>query len=250
MRHSETHYLPFHASELPGGPWLILAPHPDDEVFGLGGSIALAKKQGIPVDVLFMTDGALGCDGLSREETVAVREKEARQAAATLGIRNVTFWHQPDRGLEPGDSLVSDLSALIEEHRINTLFLPSPVEPHPDHRAAALVGWEAARSRGTKAMSYEISVQAPVNTLIDITPVVADKKSAMNLYGSQVGNHRYIERVLALNVTRAWSLPEPATHAEGLFDWGVVSEPFADALQRHHARMLQGLEIAGPTPRR
>ena len=39
--------IPFQTSELPLGPWLVFAPHADDETFGMGGSLLKAKKYGI-----------------------------------------------------------------------------------------------------------------------------------------------------------------------------------------------------------
>ena len=37
MFNDESALIPFDTSPLPGGPWLIFAPHPDDETFGMGG---------------------------------------------------------------------------------------------------------------------------------------------------------------------------------------------------------------------
>ena len=34
--------VPFSVSELPPGPWLVFAPHSDDETFGMGGSLLKA----------------------------------------------------------------------------------------------------------------------------------------------------------------------------------------------------------------
>jgi LmbE family N-acetylglucosaminyl deacetylase len=57
---NETSYLPSKVSPIPNGSWLVLAPHPDDETFGMGGALLLAKAASIPVDIIFVTDGALG----------------------------------------------------------------------------------------------------------------------------------------------------------------------------------------------
>ena len=89
MVNSENTYLPEACSSLLDGPWLILAPHPDDEAFGMGGSLLLAKKAKFDVDVLFLTDGALG--GEVAGDLVAVREEEARQAAKKAGCAGMFF---------------------------------------------------------------------------------------------------------------------------------------------------------------
>ena len=43
----EGQLLPYSSNDLPPGPWLVFAPHPDDETFGMGGSLLLASGQGI-----------------------------------------------------------------------------------------------------------------------------------------------------------------------------------------------------------
>src|SRR5690606_7379595 len=47
----EHEILPYQCSPLPPGPWLVLAPHPDDETFGMGGSLLRAKNEGIETEV-------------------------------------------------------------------------------------------------------------------------------------------------------------------------------------------------------
>ncbi len=75
----EYQLLPYNNSDLPRGPWLVFAPHPDDETFGMGGSLLLAKQQNIATHVVFVTDGALGGEG-DREAVSQERMEEARAA--------------------------------------------------------------------------------------------------------------------------------------------------------------------------
>ena len=57
MMRSEQDLIPYTAGRLEGSPVLVLAPHPDDEVFGCGGALVQAAKNGIPVRVVVLTDG-------------------------------------------------------------------------------------------------------------------------------------------------------------------------------------------------
>ena len=90
---------------------LVLAPHCDDETLGAGGTIAEARRRGIAVRLVFLTNG----DG-SRSTQIAVdasemrnnsfqqlaklRQNEAIKAAAALGVdeKNVVFLGYPDGG--------------------------------------------------------------------------------------------------------------------------------------------------------
>ena len=77
--------------------------------------------------------------------------------------------------------------------------------------------WAALQSLDTPpvAFAYEISVQSPVNRLIDITAQRAIKGQAMAVYVSQNSQNNYPELVQALNTTRTFTLPASVRQAEG-----------------------------------
>ena len=60
MMRSEQEVIPYTAGRLEGSPVLVLAPHPDDEVFGCGGALVQAVRNGTPVRVVVLTDGEAG----------------------------------------------------------------------------------------------------------------------------------------------------------------------------------------------
>ena len=58
---SEHDILPYHASPLPeASAVVVFAPHPDDEVFGCGGALALHARAGVSVHVVLLTEGEAG----------------------------------------------------------------------------------------------------------------------------------------------------------------------------------------------
>ncbi|MCK9232707.1 MAG: PIG-L family deacetylase, partial [Syntrophales bacterium] len=75
---------------------LVAAPHPDDEWIGCGGSLLKHIRRGNPVTVVYMTSGEAGGLGRTREALAAVREAEAREAAAFAGITDLIFLGNPD----------------------------------------------------------------------------------------------------------------------------------------------------------
>ncbi len=222
---NESAYLPSESSVLPQGSWLIIAPHPDDETFGMGGSLLLAKAQDIIVDVIIMTDGSKG--GHKQEALTHIREIEAQQAADILGIRNLYFWRETDRELTASEHLIKRLSNFIKETQPASVFFPAPLEPHPDHRTTAVIAWESLRATDFSAtpISYDISTQSHTNCLIDISRVINDKKDLMAIYKSQLTENVYIERIIALNQARTWSLPQSVSHAESFYIWPKENRP-------------------------
>ena len=211
--------IPFQASQLPLGPWLVFAPHADDETFGMGGSLLKAKKENVETHLVVLTDGAFGGE---REDLVKVREEEVNRAAQLLGIKSLHCWSEPDRGLDHNESLVGKITDTIRSLAPAAVFFPGPFEIHPDHRATAFLVWSALqqlRENGVspEAIAYEIGVQNPVNLLIDVTDQYAEKKEAMAIYASQNNENNYEELVLALDKGRTFSLPAQVEFAEGFF---------------------------------
>ena len=78
MTMPEAEAIPFEPQDLRGERLLVLAPHPDDEVIGCGGLVALHLRDGRKVHVVVATDGAQAGDA-------AQRESESRTALASLG---------------------------------------------------------------------------------------------------------------------------------------------------------------------
>lgn len=245
MNLSEMDYLPQAEAVLFPGPWLVFAPHPDDETYGMGGSIARARAADIDVRVVVLTDGMLG--GRWGADLVRMRERETEQAVAALGGADLSFWRQPDRGLAPGDALIDRAARLLVEGGFGTAFFPSLIEPHPDHRAAAIIAWEALRRGGFPALpvSYDISTQGPCNRLLDVTEMIEQKKQAMAIHASQEAQRPYARRVLALNRSRSWSLPDAVEYVESFFEFEQADYPLDEMLAQIFRRYLRGLSHDG-----
>jgi len=228
--------VPFSVSELPPSPWLVFAPHADDETFGMGGSLLKACGYGIETHVVVLTDGALGGQ---RENLVSVRQREAQEAAQILGLTGLYLWSEPDRNLQASENLNEEIVNLIFDIKPRSVFFPGPLELHPDHRATGFAVWSAlqmASQIGLKPQiySYEISVQNPINILIDITQQISVKMQAMEIYASQNEENNYIDLVRALNKTRTLTLPPEVKFAEGFFRYSEKDLQISLREMTHH----------------
>jgi len=229
---NEAHIVPYQSKDLPveQGPWIVFAPHADDESFGMGGALAKAVDAGIKVELVVMTDGSLGG---SQDNLVAKRKAEAIEAASILGLEQPVFFAHKDRELKLDDSTLAQVVGEIERVDPAAVFFPGVFELHPDHRTTAALIWQALRRVARKDLvpvSYEVLVQSPINTLVDITAFVEKKKSAMSAYQSQLDENRYMDIALALNQLRTLTLDSMVSHAEGFycFEPGDVSEELVD----------------------
>ena len=78
---------------------LVIAAHPDDEVLGMGGTIARHADAGDAVRVLVVTDGS-STQYPGDDETRTRKEHEARRAAAELGVSDYVHLDLPDMRLD------------------------------------------------------------------------------------------------------------------------------------------------------
>ena len=92
---------------------LVLAAHPDDEVLGMGATIALHMSRGDDVRVVVVTDGSstqYPGDAATRER----KEQEALRAAAELGVEDYVHLDLPDMRLDTVAHV--ELNGVVEEH--------------------------------------------------------------------------------------------------------------------------------------
>lgn len=186
---------------------LVVAPHPDDEAIGCGGTLRKHVISGDAVDVVFLSSGELGLKDLPAERARDIRESEAQSAAAVLGCRTSTFLRGPDWQIKDAqDGLSCRLAEILDTARPSLLYVPHPAEWHPDHQVAAQIVQDAvARSNCVhpKLMLYEVwTAMMPVHHLEDVSGTIRDKLRAIRCYRSQLTTVRYDRASLALNLHR------------------------------------------------
>jgi LmbE family N-acetylglucosaminyl deacetylase len=179
---------------------LVIAPHPDDESIGCGGTLRLHATRGDCVRVVFLTSGEQGLPTLPSDEARRIREREAENAAAVLGLSGVTFLRRPDGSV--GEH-VADIVPLIRQHlACSTIYVPHDGESHPDHRAAAEI-LRLALSGWTRCRFYEVWTPLPSFDVVeDISTVMEDKLKAIRCHASQVADIPYDRAIAGLNQYR------------------------------------------------
>lgn len=218
----ETWFAPIQPGALPAArKVLVLAPHPDDEIFGCGGAVALYARQAVPVHVHILTDGGGYAPNAQRAQIRDTRHEESRRALAHLGAGiDCSFGAYEDRALLKESSLIAHMVALLEQHQPELVIAPSPWEIHPDHQAcaraaaAAVNQWRRKAQADVGLMLYEIGSPLKANLLVDITSVWAVKEQAMQSFASQLQQQDYIRHVKGLNSYRTYTLPRAVRYAE------------------------------------
>lgn len=215
----------------PPGPVLVIAPHPDDETIGAGGALARHALAGDAVTVLVATSGerTRGGNG-SRRAVGSAREAECRAACADLGLGEPVFLRLPDGRL--GDH-IDALAAAVAAYGglATTVYLPSLLDPHRDHRAAnaavAAAGLDAA------TYGYEVWSPGPVDVVLDVGTVYDRKERALHRYAIALESVDYVRAARGLSAYRSV--------AGGLGGAGLA-EGFVRLAAEEHRAMCARLE--------
>jgi len=204
------------AVAIPGTQILVLAPHPDDEVFGCGGAILRHVEHGQPVAVIVVTDGSYGVSAEEADAYVAQRRNESIAAARLIGYGVPVFWNYRDREISYSEKMVQKIREAITDVGADLVYSPSVFEMHPDHRALGMIVVEAVRrlGKGVRLALYEVGMPLCPNLLLDISDLATRKMAAMACFVSQNARQRYDLDIAALNRYRTYTLPAHVTAAE------------------------------------
>lgn len=122
---------------------LVIFPHPDDEAFGVSGTISLHIDNGTPVTYACLTLGEMGRNMgnppfATRETLPKIRKEELEEAARVLGIQDLRMLGYRDKTVEFEDEamLANRLGAIIGETNPSLVITFYPgYAVHPDHDA-------------------------------------------------------------------------------------------------------------------
>jgi bacillithiol biosynthesis deacetylase BshB1 len=109
---------------------LMFGSHPDDVEWGAGGSALLLQAKGTSFGVVDLTRGEMGSRG-TREE----RDKEAQQAAASMGAQFRENLDMPDGEVVDSVENRKQIAGMIRRHRPKLVLAPYWEDRHPDHAA-------------------------------------------------------------------------------------------------------------------
>ncbi len=202
---------------------LIVAPHPDDEVLGPGGTLLRHLAVGDDVHVVICTRGEESRFGAKQ---VARVQAEARKVHDFLGLTGSHFLDLPAARLDdlPGADINVALAKVFEDVVPNTVYVPHPGDVHRDHQLAFQAVMVCCRPVGarrpSRILAYETVSEtdwyAPPltppftpNVFVDITPYIVKKLEACEMYESQMRpapHQRSIEALRALSVTRGHAM--------------------------------------------
>ena len=180
------------------GPTVVIAPHPDDEALGCGGLLALLHQAGQPTAAVLVSDGSMSHPNSAAfppEARRAVREAEFRHALTFLGaddteplLLRLPDSRVPDAADAPGFvAAVAQLHEFLMRQQAATVLVPWRRDPHPDHRATAVLVQAALAGLPQPPRRLEYVVWAWERAAPDDLPTPADAVRGFRLDIETVG---------------------------------------------------------------
>ncbi|UOE92316.1 bacillithiol biosynthesis deacetylase BshB1 [Alkalihalobacillus sp. LMS39] len=173
---------------------LAFGAHPDDVEIGMGGTLYKYANLGYRTLICDLTYAELSSNG-----TVSERQEEAKQAATLLKTNRVQL-DLPDRGLMLAKESIDKIVDVIRTYEPKLVFVPYPIDRHPDHGHCAALVKEAIFNAGirkyetgqplpafrvTRCFSYLINGFHKPDFIIDISESMEQKLEALKAYKSQ-----------------------------------------------------------------
>ena len=209
---------------------LVIAPHPDDEVLGAGGTIAKYAAQGDEVYVAVVTKG---CPPIFSDEFVAKGRAECEKADSLLGVKKTIFMDFPAAMIEtvPRYELNDAFIKLIQDIVPQEVYIPHRGDMQLDHKMVVDAAMVALRPKykhvPQRILAYETlsetgwDIPNSTNEFIpnvynDISEFLDRKLEAMSIFSTQLAdfpNARSIESIKALAIYRGATVSLNAAEA-------------------------------------
>ena len=201
---------------------LVIAPHPDDEVLGVGGTLLRLKAEGNKVAWLIVTSITVKA-GWS-DDKLQQRADEIKRVAELFEFDSVYELNFPSTQLDqvPMSELISAISNVFKTYNPEEIFVPHQSDVHTDHR----VVFDAVGSCSKwfrypsvkRVLAYETLSETDFgldvkqgfrpNVFVNIEPYIEKKLQAIDIYASELGEFpfpRSHEAIRALATLRGSS---------------------------------------------
>lgn len=204
---------------------MVFSPHQDDETFGCGGMIARKREQGIPVVVVFLTDGQGGSNSEpnAQNKIIQIRRQEAVTALTILGVQQSEIYFLDKRDgtlnnleIEERQQTIVQIAELLDKYQPEEVYVPHRQDCHRDHEATYQLVKQAIAQTDmvVELLEYPIWLfwRSPMFIMLKLSDIAAayhlsissvqDKKNqAISSYISQIHSlpRGFIQRFLAGN---------------------------------------------------
>lgn len=179
---------------------LVVAAHPDDEILGVGGTVAAHVDRGDEVTLAVMCEGvSIRYDAERHDEVV----RQAHQAASILGVTDLVLKNLPDQRLDtiPLGEVIGEVEELVRGRRPETVYTHFGGDINRDHQIIAEAVLVATRPYAAPSVREILMFETPSSTewgssqllpafdpsvFVDVSAVIDRKIDAFLCYSAEV----------------------------------------------------------------
>jgi LmbE family N-acetylglucosaminyl deacetylase len=216
--------LPIDPTDFDDKTVLVLAPHPDDEIIGCGGTLARMIESGARVTVIQATDGAdsVALSKFSEQERREIRLAEAEAVANLIGVQDVLYWREPNGALSGRKEIIDELIETIRRIRPSLMLVPFMTDIHGEHRVLTRIASEALgglRSESTlpEIFQYEVWSLTPANRYCDVSGEMNRLEELFFLYETAMKIDDFVHFCADRNYYHSLSLAGQKGFAEAFY---------------------------------
>ncbi len=200
---------------------LVLAPHPDDEVIGCGGSIEILQDKKSKIQIIYMTNGVPKKKKNYLEEKLT-RKKEAINLNNTKNYQTPIFFDLETRKIELGyNNKILELKKIIGEFKPDIIFVPFLIDRVEDHVSTNKLLYSTLEDLyydNCEIFSYQISNFIKLNSYVNITEVFSNKVQMMKFYKSVLKKTNYINFFKGLNLYNNFYVKDRSKEQEQFYE--------------------------------
>jgi N-acetylglucosamine malate deacetylase 1 len=197
---------------------IVVAPHPDDETLGVGGTLLRRKSEGASLAWLIVT--SISVESGWSSEKVKQRADEIHRITQLYGFDEVYSLNFQTTRLDtiPMGDIVEAVSEVVKKFKPEEVFVPHPGDVHTDHHVvfdavSASTKWFRFPSV-KRILAYETLSETDFglatgqafcpNVFVDIEHFFSKKLQAMDIYSSEMGefpfprSHKAIQALATL----------------------------------------------------
>ncbi len=178
---------------------LVFCAHPDDEIFGVGGTIAKYAKEGKETVTVICSDGESSHPWLKEEYKIRMRREESTKAGNIVKAKETIFLGLRDGKLNKDMNTRGNLlriKEIIKKEKPKKIFTHSIDDPHPDHRGVFRAVKKALSKPQYRGALYSFEIWNIANLkkrhlpkmYVDISKTMPLKIKALKMFRSQIGS--------------------------------------------------------------
>ncbi len=191
----------------------VISAHPDDEVLGLGGSLAKFIKDGYKIDVLIMCEA----ETMRYKNLNIDLKKMAEKAGEIIGFNSIEFLNFPDQHLDKFSlvEIIKPIEEKISKLKPKIVFTHFYGDINKDHKIlseATIVATRPFKNKVEMLLGYEtpssteweLPYKFSPNLFVDISKTIDIKIKAMECYKTEVNNYPHPRSIESLNARASY----------------------------------------------